>query len=89
MQFQVTWSALATKDLVTLCQRIAEDNPLAAERVLDEINEKTQLLGLLPEMGAVYSRAKNPGVREIQYGNYRILYQVLTIWHAARRDPRL
>jgi toxin ParE1/3/4 len=50
---------------------------------------------LLPESGWVVEKLDDPQVREIVYGNYRIIYrhrnrlvEILTVCHGARLLPK-
>jgi toxin ParE1/3/4 len=96
MDFQVAWTDEASRNLQSILDYIAQDNQEAAERAVDSIIARVNKLGAMPFMGAPYSR--DPRVREFLIGNYRVLYrvleqsrtvEVLMVWHAARRDPRL
>lgn len=82
-------------DLVEISFRIAGENPAAADRWLDSIDEKCQLLARMPELGR-----KRPdlaaGLRSLPVGNYVIFYrpmddgiQVIRVLHGARDLPPL
>jgi toxin ParE1/3/4 len=96
MDFQVIWKEEASRDLQSKLDYIAQDNQVAAEYTVEDIIERVNKLGAVPFMGAPYE--KDPRAREFLIGNYRVLYrvleqsrtvEVLMVWHAARRDPRL
>ena len=64
----------AEVDLWEILQRIAEDNPAAAERWYDSIIERCRLLGEMPRMGTEHPEVR-PGLRTFPVGNYLILYR--------------
>ena len=82
-------------DLVEIAFHIAEQNPSAANRWLDTINEKCQMLARMPELGRKRSDlAQN--LRSFPVGDYIIFYrpiengiQVIRVLHGARDIPEL
>lgn len=70
---------------------IAKDNPAAADRTVEGIYDKAQLLKTFPELGFEYPVPGRDDVRVLIYGHYRIAYTfddsnvvtVLGIFHAA------
>ena len=98
MVCKIVWTDPALKDLQDLVSHIAQDSPVAAERVGDEIVARINLLMNHPFMGAVYRRSRHRDIREVLCRKYRIFYrvidedrrvEVLTVWHGARREPRI
>lgn len=87
----IRWSAGALKQLGEIYDYIAADNPDAAGRVVDGINEKVEILLDHPRIGWRHEKIKDREIRIILYGHYRIAYQVeatneihvLGIYHAA------
>jgi toxin ParE1/3/4 len=82
-------------DLVEIAFRIAEENPAAADRWLDLVNEKCRLLAQMPELGRKRPDLA-PGLRGLPVGNYVIFYrpmkdgiQVIRVLHGARDLPPL
>jgi plasmid stabilization system protein ParE len=76
----------------------SRNNLSAAIHFRDDLFRRVEFLGLFPRSGAVYVRGRGREVRQITYGNYRVIYrvrpklgkvQVLMIWHGARREPPL
>ena len=70
---------------------IAQDNPDAADHLLDEFEKKFALLAGQPRLGAARSDIA-PGLRHFPVGNYLILYreidpgiEVVRVVHGARR----
>jgi toxin ParE1/3/4 len=98
MAFQVVWTAPVSNSLEAIRTYIAQDNPKAADRVVDAIVQQADLLEAVPRLGPRYP-CRSPGeIRQTISGKYRIFYEVfeseerveiLTVWHGARREPRL
>jgi len=93
---RVVWSPLAVERAAEAASYIAKDNPSAARRWVDGLFEATETLGRLPERGRRVPELRRPDVRELLWGNYRIVYRVetrrvaiLTVRHLRRRfDPK-
>ncbi len=82
-------------DLVEAALRIAEENPLAADRWLDTIEEKCRLLAQMPGLGRKRPDLA-PELRGFPIGNYIIFYravpegiQVIRVLHGARDLPEM
>ena len=98
MAFAIHWTHRARNDLRELRSFIAQDDPRAAEGVVERISDTVDLLEAQPLLGRRLPERPHPALREIVEGNYRIIYHVseprqrLTIrrvWHGARGTPRL
>jgi toxin ParE1/3/4 len=81
----------AEEDLVAISKYIALDNPTAAARWLDQIEEKFELLAKYPYMGEAVDDI-HAGLRRFTHGKYLILYEpheagigLVRILHGARR----
>jgi toxin ParE1/3/4 len=82
-------------DLTEIALHIAEENPTAADRWLELIDEKCQTLVRMPEMGRKRPSLA-PGLRSLAIGNYVIFYrpvangtQIIRVIHGARDIPAL
>ena len=71
---KIIWSPLAIARLEEISDYIARDNPSAANKWLDSVFEKIDLLKANPQMGRVVPEINVPGIREIVFGNHRIIY---------------
>lgn len=89
---QLNWSQESHLWLRDIHGYIAQDNPAAAESVVNGIFEKAQLLINFPEIGYFYRREPEGEVRVLLYGHYRIAYlyrkkvdqiDVLGVFHGA------
>jgi len=72
----VVWSPLALEKLGDAADFIALDNPVAAEKWVNEVLDKTALLSSQPEMGRAVPELLYSNYREIIFGHYRIIYCV-------------
>src|ERR1700730_10503501 len=64
----------AEDDLIEIWAYIARDNPPAADRLLDLLDEKNGMLAQNPKLGAARDDIAT-GVRHFPVGNYLILYR--------------
>ena len=64
---------LAEADLDDIWWYIAQDNPEAADRLLDRIEERCRSLARFPEMGASRGELMS-GLRSLPIGNYVVFY---------------
>ncbi|NEP47052.1 MAG: type II toxin-antitoxin system RelE/ParE family toxin, partial [Okeania sp. SIO2H7] len=69
------FSALARQDLIDINDYIAENDIDAADRFLDRIYEKCQLLANFPNMGAKREELMS-GLRSVPVGDYLVFYRV-------------
>ena len=66
------WREAARADLLAIVDYIAHDNPLAASRLMDEIEEKTSKLRERPKL---YRRGRVAGTREmVVRPSYLVIY---------------
>jgi toxin ParE1/3/4 len=88
---RIIWTDESLRWLRAIREHIAKDSPAAADRTVDGIYAKAQLLAQFPEIGFKYPLSNRDDVRVLVYGHYRIAYsfsepdtvQVLGIFHAA------
>jgi toxin ParE1/3/4 len=69
-------TAQAEQDLIEIWTYIARDNPAAADRLLDILDEKSQALAHNPQIGMAREDIA-AGVRHFPVGKYLILYRDL------------
>lgn len=67
---------LAETDLEEIWWYIAQDNPDAADSLLDAIEECCRALAQFPKMGRSRDEL-HPGVRSLAVGNYLIFYLLI------------
>ena len=95
MALRLTRTFLAEEDLIDIWRTIAEDDPDAADRILDRIDIACLHLTEHPHMGPARPDLR-PGLRYRPVGNYLVLYRVLAdtleivrVIHGARHLPDL
>ncbi len=91
---KILWSPLAVDRVLEIVGYIARDNPDAAENWVNEVFEKVEALKTFPESGRIVPETHNEMIRELLYGNYRIIYglrekqiSILTIRHGKQILP--
>ena len=98
MAYRIFWTPIAVQDLRDICDFISLDNPVAAQRMGEELIKQSEAIAIFPQSGRVVPEKKDPLIRETLVGSYRIIYRVdeskkvvaLTrIWHSARGTPEL
>lgn len=90
----ILWSPLALDRVAEIAEYIARDNPGAAEKWVHTIFQKVNELKSFPESGRMVPETNNKSIRELIYGNYRIIYRVeatrlsvLTVRHGKQVLP--
>ena len=71
----IAWTKEAQRWIEDIFEYIATDNPLAAQRTVQDIYERAQVLASFPEIGHRYT-ASSRNVRILLFGHYRIAYLV-------------
>ena len=72
---RVVFTKKPREDLIDIWLHIAEDDPTAADRVLDRLDEAASHLADHPEMGAARDDIR-PGLRYLVSGSYLLLYRI-------------
>ena len=72
---QIVWSEESQRWLRDIYEYIAEDNPQAALRTIENIRRRVRALESFPELGRRYPKSSRH-VRIILSGHYRIAYLV-------------
>ncbi len=72
---QVYFTRAAREDLIAIWTHIAEDNPQAADRVLDRLEEAASRLADTPQIGPARDDIR-PGLRYLVSGSYLLLYRI-------------
>lgn len=73
----VIWTDPAKLDLRDIHDYIARDSQYYAQKVSQDIVDKSEKLNLFPEIGRVVPETDDPNVREIFIYSYRLIYEVL------------
>jgi len=91
---KVIWSPLAIDRASEIAEYISLDNPTAANKWIEDIFEKVLVLESSSKMGRTLPEINRNEVREIIFGNYRIIYRIeklnisiLTVRHTKQILP--
>jgi plasmid stabilization system protein ParE len=72
----VKWTRHAKRQLRHIHDYIAQDSPLYARRVSEELVKRTIGLDQLPRKGRMVPELNDDAVRELGLYSYRILYEI-------------
>lgn len=73
---KVVWSPLALEKLEATAKFIAFDKPSAADKWVNDVFDRTDLLGSQPELGREVPELLGSHYREVIFGSYRIIYKI-------------
>jgi plasmid stabilization system protein ParE len=92
---ELRWTEEAVRWLAEIRDYIAQDDPVAAIRVIAGIYEQAQVLRDFPEIGYKYRGEPEGEVRILLFGHYRIAYlvkhdviEILGVFHGAMNIHR-
>ena len=74
---EINWTHESEIWLKDIYDYIAQDNPQAAEQVIDGIYNRAQVLKQHPEIGHKYETPEKDDVCILLYGHYRITYVII------------
>ena len=88
---QIRWTQEAAVWLEDIYNYIAQSSPEAADRVVNGICERVQVLAQFPEIGHRWRNEEEGDIRILLYGHYRIAYllrgtdtvEILGVFHGA------
>ena len=88
---EVLWTEPAERHLAAIHAFYSQTSRRYADRVVDQITERTKQLARFPRSGAVVPEAANIEIRFVPEGAYRILYvvgsghiEILGVLHGSR-----
>ena len=73
---RTSWSPLVVDRASEIAEYIAQDNPDAAETWINAVFKKVEELSTFPDSGRVVPKTHISAIRELIYGNYRIVYRL-------------
>jgi toxin ParE1/3/4 len=88
------WMLPALDEIDHIAAYIAKDSPARADTFIREVIQTANRLRDFPLSGRIISGQPDPSLRELIYGNYRIMYEyhsdndlveIHTVIHSARR----
>ncbi|MGO1691538.1 MAG: type II toxin-antitoxin system RelE/ParE family toxin [Marinobacter sp.] len=71
---KTVWSPLALARVEDIARYIAEDNPDAAVKWVDDLFARVEQLADYPKSGRMVPEVGSPRIRELIYGAYRVIY---------------
>ena len=91
---KILWSPLAIDRTKEIAEYIAQDNPSAATKWVEHLFDKVQILKSSPKSGRIVPETHREDIRELVFGNYRIIYwiaknkiAILTVRHGKQILP--
>ena len=91
---KIIWSPLSIDKATEIAEYIAQDNPSASTKWIENLFDKVKLLKSSPKSGRIVPETHKEDIRELIYGNYRIIYRVekskisiLTVRHGKQILP--
>ena len=88
---KIIWSPTAVNRFSDIIDYIAQDSPLQAEKWANKVLDAVKKLRTFPTSGVIVPEMRIKNIREILFGNYRIIYEVkkqyiliLTVRHCKR-----
>jgi len=92
---EIRWTPQAADDLEAIADFISQDSTHYACLFVGNVLDAAQRLENYPRSGRIVPESNDPIIREIIFGNYRIVYRVkpeiveiLTVYHGSRLlDP--
>ena len=90
---RLNWSDQAILDLLSIAEFIAKDSARYAKITVARIRIATRQLKTYPLSGRIVPETESGNIRELIFGNYRIIYcvvsqdqiDILTVHHSAKR----
>ena len=91
---KVQWAPLAIERVTEIAAYISEDNSVAAEKWIHDVFARVGQLRRFPESGRQIPETPRKDIRELVWGNYRIIYRIdsrqvaiLTVRHTKQILP--
>ncbi|MEA1912191.1 MAG: type II toxin-antitoxin system RelE/ParE family toxin [Spirochaetota bacterium] len=91
---KIIWSPLSLDRASEITEYISLDNRSAAEKWIENVFAKVDILQSSPRAGRIVPEIEREEIRELIYGNYRIIYRIekvrvsiLTIRHGKQILP--
>jgi plasmid stabilization system protein ParE len=88
---EIRWTPQAFNDLESIAEFISMDSPHFAKLLVFDIVSAVERVPFFPRSGRIVPEFRNPLIREIILGNFRIVYrlkgkvaEILTVYHGSR-----
>jgi toxin ParE1/3/4 len=76
VSYRVLWSDSALERITEFLDFIAEDNPAAAKRVIENLRLRVGNLAEQPRLGRPLSEGIDPDLRRLVVGKYVVVYKI-------------
>ena len=76
MSFHILWSDSALDRTAEFFDFIAEENPAAATRIIQDLFDRVEAISEHPRLGRRLSEHIDASVRRLVIGNYVVVYQI-------------
>ncbi|MEK6656175.1 MAG: type II toxin-antitoxin system RelE/ParE family toxin [Nitrospirota bacterium] len=74
----VIWTIPAKLDLKEIHDYIARDSKYYAQKVSQDIVDKSEKLKYFPQIGRIVPEINDPNIRELIIYSYRLIYEVIS-----------
>jgi plasmid stabilization system protein ParE len=88
---EIVWSLQAIEDVESIRDFIGRDSPTYGALVAARLIDSVERLAQFPNSGRVVPEFQDPGLREVLWRNYRVVYrnsrgriEVVTVFHGSR-----
>jgi toxin ParE1/3/4 len=75
-KYKLRWSVQAERDVEAVADRIARQNPKAANEWIERIIRHVEDASAIPLAGRVVPELNRPELRETFLGRYRVVYRI-------------
>jgi len=76
MKHEIVWSPLSVEKIQEITDFIIQDNPAAADEWVLSLYDSIESLSTFPESGRYVPELSDMKMRELIFGNFRIIYSV-------------
>jgi toxin ParE1/3/4 len=76
VSYEILWSESALERITEFLDFIAEDNPAAAKRIVEDLRQRIGILAEQPRLGRHLSEGIDPGLRRLIVGKYVVVYRI-------------
>jgi toxin ParE1/3/4 len=77
VSYQILWSDSALERVAVFLDFIAEENPPAARRVIEDLFRRTEILAEQPRLGRPLTDDIHSDLRRLVIGKYVLVYRIL------------
>jgi len=88
---RLVWTRQAAEDVEAITAYVAPDSERYASLLAEQLVAAVGRLELFPQSGRVVPEVGDEALREVLYGNYRLVYrlqaelvEIVTVYHATR-----